>query len=553
TSAQAADVYWRLFTDGVDELSVTELETHLALVLGRTEQRHLISEKALSERLRTLPLQMPACFEGLSECGSSANLLAEALSVDAVVDAYLQVEGSQLRLELVHVGKLSSEAHRVVKTGTDMSQLVREAVAELFTLEALISVVTPVEGAVVFVNGHYLGPAPAQFSLGQGSHSLRLEAEGYETYREELQLGAGEMRQLVIEMQPLSTQLTVVTAASDAEVWVDGGLLGAAGESLEVKPGEHRVELRAPGYRPIEMSFEIRPGKRRTLPIAMLREPEDVWVIRNRGIRLHRLYVDASYALWMQSLSFEGASGSLGDASVELGAIDGDAKHSFTHHGVQLSAGYLDELFGVQLLGIGFGVASFDAGLQLENVDTQQSLDAIGDGAQRIGVEPLHGLFRYLWGPFAVQASTGLGASVDSISMLVDGRELSLSETSLFWGLRASGRYYWSQEWYLQLAYGLELDFGAGRGIRQGLQLGLGFNLPLLTRESSSSAESNQAPDLLDASEDEALPDSDGVEEDEALPDSDGVGEDEALPDSEDSEDSEDDELLDSTAGGQGA
>ncbi|MDX9724141.1 MAG: hypothetical protein RBU37_25560, partial [Myxococcota bacterium] len=59
TSAQAADVYWRLFTDGVDELSVTELETHLALVLGRTEQRHLNSEKALSERLRTLPLQMP--------------------------------------------------------------------------------------------------------------------------------------------------------------------------------------------------------------------------------------------------------------------------------------------------------------------------------------------------------------------------------------------------------------------------------------------------------------------------------------------------------------
>lgn len=54
---------------------------------------------------------------------------------------------------------------------------------------------------------------------------------------------------------------------SDAEVWVDGGYAGRAdefdpgGPPLSLTPGPHRIELRAPGHRPLAFDVTVTAGQ----------------------------------------------------------------------------------------------------------------------------------------------------------------------------------------------------------------------------------------------------------------------------------------------------
>lgn len=69
--------------------------------------------------------------------------------------------------------------------------------------------------------------------------------------------------------------LEVTADPPDAEVWIDDVRVGTAGEPLRVAVGEHRVELRAPGYRATVLSFAVAgDGDRVALgPVALALEP----------------------------------------------------------------------------------------------------------------------------------------------------------------------------------------------------------------------------------------------------------------------------------------
>src|SRR5690606_19603769 len=118
----------------------------------------------------------------------------------------------------------------------------------------------------------------------------------------------GEHKSIALTMKPKLTQVTIFTRAPEAEVWIDGVFLGMAGEPVDVSPGAHKVELQAPGYRNIAIAFDIDPGARRNLHLAMLRHVEDPWVIRERGILSHHVFIEAAYGLAFQSGGFSGAT-----------------------------------------------------------------------------------------------------------------------------------------------------------------------------------------------------------------------------------------------------
>lgn len=66
---------------------------------------------------------------------------------------------------------------------------------------ARITVRSPIRGAVVFVDGHRLGTAPAEAKLGRGRHRVRLVHPDFEAAQTTIEVADGENRQLTLDLE----------------------------------------------------------------------------------------------------------------------------------------------------------------------------------------------------------------------------------------------------------------------------------------------------------------------------------------------------------------
>lgn len=500
-------IYWRLTSEAGEDAG-KELESQLRSVLVQAEGTHYTTEGGLADLLDAKPLQIPTCFEGIKPCTTVPELLVEALALDGLVEGRLSQSGGGYQLELTLYRSFGGTPKVVTSQGADVEAVVREAVGALFTLEAAIKIFSEPAGASVYVNGNLVGQSPYRVQVHEGNHSLRFEKEGYEVLREELTVLPGEVREYTATLIPKVTQVTVITWAENAAVYVDGTLLGAAGTPIDVLPGSHSLELRANGYRPISITFDIAAAQRRTVQLAMLKEVEDPWARRERAIRTYKLYVEAGYAMALQSIGYSSANADIAGSTyspTSFGAQEED-RASLVFHGVHLAAGYTMEQFGLVFLGLDILFASMDSEIILTADDTARRESAVGQGASHIALYPIQGTFRELWGPFAAEAQTGLGVSFDSLSGALDGDPFDLSESTVFWSLAASGRYYLSEEWSVSLGYRLDYDFADGHGLRHGFFAGVGFNLPWLVDTGEGKDES--LPQQIEEENTDQVPDS---------------------------------------------
>ncbi|PJB47322.1 MAG: hypothetical protein CO108_04350 [Deltaproteobacteria bacterium CG_4_9_14_3_um_filter_63_12] len=488
--------YWHLTSDAGEEAG-KEFESQLRSVLVQAEGTHHTTEGSLAELLDQKPLKVPSCFEGAKLCTTVPELLVEALGVDGLVEGRISAAADGYQVELTLYREFGGTPKVVTRSGADLEGVVRDAVGALFTLEAAIKIYTEPAGASVFVNGNLVGESPTRVQVHEGNHGLRLEKEGYEVLREDLTVLPGEVREYNATLVPKVTQITVITWAESAAVYVDGKLSGASGAPIDVMPGAHSLELRANGYRPIEITFDIAAAQRRTIQLAMLKEVEDPWARREQAIRTYRLYVEAGYALTLQSIGFAGATADIAGSTYSPTSFGGEDRASLVFNGVKLAVGYTMERLGLVFLGVDLMVASMDSELILTAQDTARRESAVGQGASHIALYPLQGTFRELWGAFGAEAQTGLGVSFDSLNGDLTGDAFDLSQTAVFWSLAASGRYYLSEEWSLTLGYRMDYDFADQRGLRHGFFAGVGFNLPLLV-DAGGESKDESLPEQLE-------------------------------------------------------
>jgi hypothetical protein len=161
-------------------------------------------------------------------------------------------------------------------------EALREKVPDLDTLIQSVKgkvsglgIITPVKGALVTFRGLVIGTTPLdhprRFNAGPGT--LEIRAEGYEPYREDLEL-VGK-RTLTLEPQLVrragATLLVVRSRILGAHVALDGRDLGLVPSEAIVTPGSHRVRLTHSGYEPADVSTVLAQGQRRTLDVQLER------------------------------------------------------------------------------------------------------------------------------------------------------------------------------------------------------------------------------------------------------------------------------------------
>jgi hypothetical protein len=150
-----------------------------------------------------------------------------------------------------------------------MIRLVHSQIAEL-------SVKCDTPGAVLRVGGQSLVlPLQRALRFDPGNVDVELVAPGYETWRDQLTLGAGERRELAprLERQDLRGTLVVTSSVPGAFVHVDGKASGTVPLELRLAPGEHAISLRHAGYEPATSRVVLRPKEHRSFAPTLQRTP----------------------------------------------------------------------------------------------------------------------------------------------------------------------------------------------------------------------------------------------------------------------------------------
>jgi formylglycine-generating enzyme required for sulfatase activity len=189
-----------------------------------------------------------------------------------VSPARLELASGVRRVRLEAEGMRPWQATIVVQAGaaTELGPI------DLGAADAKLLVRSVPDGADVTVGGVYRGQTPLTLTLAPGiEYALGVTRGGYEAAKRNV--FAEPTSDTTLDVRLIAQLVTVrfVGEPADAEVLVDGAVVGRAPSDLQLTATKHRVEIRKPGYESFTANLELAPNLARTIEYKLL-DPRDI-------------------------------------------------------------------------------------------------------------------------------------------------------------------------------------------------------------------------------------------------------------------------------------
>lgn len=128
-----------------------------------------------------------------------------------------------------------------------------------------ISVTSSPSGAKTYVDGSYYGRTPQVISgLSVGSHTVRVEYDGYQTWTQTAGVSAGGVTGVYATLthEPTYGSIYVSSSPSNANVYLDGTYKGTTPMTVSgVSQGSHFLEIEKAGYHEWSSSVKVVSGQ----------------------------------------------------------------------------------------------------------------------------------------------------------------------------------------------------------------------------------------------------------------------------------------------------
>ncbi|MGH7293596.1 MAG: PEGA domain-containing protein, partial [Polyangiaceae bacterium] len=159
---------------------------------------------------------------------------------------------------------------------------------------AHVTVVTPLPGASVAIDGQVVGktPLPESLTVAPGQHEVELRRAGYVTARQDLLLGDGASGTVTLDPQPdpaaspaLAGTLVLDATETEPVLTVDGrprGLYPSA-TGLSLPAGPHHLVVERSGFLPFTRDVTLDTGRVTTLRVVFVPTPETLAAYRSRA------------------------------------------------------------------------------------------------------------------------------------------------------------------------------------------------------------------------------------------------------------------------------
>lgn len=280
-----------------------------------------------------------------------------------------------------------------------------------------------VSGAIVTIDNEERGRAPTVVeNATAGTHAVIVRATGYQDYTQTCSVGPGQNCELNAVLEPIGTPVRVSANTESAVLFLDDREMGPIPYEGNLPVGNHRIEVRAEGYRPHNQVINLEAST----------EPRVI------DVALRRISSGPSEEE-LEALAEEEAHRRFGAVSHAGGALPRDQAVIDLSVGwpflgeVRLSVGIFDYLEA------GFAIRSFGRLTEFE-------------GRAEVGIRPVRQL--------AVSAQArfggGLGPSNNTAAVMMGGPELTHNTNSWFYALEALGTLYFSDRGAFTLVLGVE-------------------------------------------------------------------------------------------------
>ena len=143
---------------------------------------------------------------------------------------------------------------------------------------AWIDVTSNVKDADVYIDDHGVAPfkAPLGKSIKPGKHTIWIGAEGYNEYREDVDVAAGETKAIkgTLKGSPMGKLDVTGLGIEDSQILLDGKLLCERGPCIKSIPeGDHTITVTRPDYRTYSKQIYVQAKSETTLKMQLAKEP----------------------------------------------------------------------------------------------------------------------------------------------------------------------------------------------------------------------------------------------------------------------------------------
>jgi hypothetical protein len=149
----------------------------------------------------------------------------------------------------------------------------QKVVVDLTSNSAILSLDSTPQGAKVLLNGIARGLTPCEVDrIPAGDAIVEMQLDGYEPFRQNLRLSAGQKDAVNATLLPLPAALTVVSMPEGARIYVGNQFRGEAPVTLEkLEPGTYRVRAELAGYAGLARDVTLERSQKLTEEFRMLR------------------------------------------------------------------------------------------------------------------------------------------------------------------------------------------------------------------------------------------------------------------------------------------
>ncbi len=128
-------------------------------------------------------------------------------------------------------------------------------------------------GAGVSVDGTFAGLTPMVLPLSPGeNHTISLSKAGHRGARLSLSLSRGETAERAVTLQPELGEVRFAIEPAEAEIVVNGKVMGTGSQVLSLPAVQQRVEVRLAGYAGFETQVLPKPGLAQQVSVTLLTE-----------------------------------------------------------------------------------------------------------------------------------------------------------------------------------------------------------------------------------------------------------------------------------------
>ncbi len=228
-----------------------------------------VTGRSVQQRL-SLSLDPAWADVSLATEPAGATLLVDGEPLGTTPGLFEILEGERtLALQLPGYANLERDLTAEAGVALDLGTLTLTPATGVLSLSSVPS------GANVSVNGEFAGQTPLELELSPDKdHRISVSRAGYRRASTTVSMDAGSTAARSISLKPLLGDVVIRVSPPDAELLVNGEVVGRGSQTLALPAVQQRLEFRLEGYEPLRRSVTPRAGLEQLVEVTLL-TPEE--------------------------------------------------------------------------------------------------------------------------------------------------------------------------------------------------------------------------------------------------------------------------------------